>query len=123
MAFSPDTGVRDWSCSKCKGDEYAEGDKYRKIRNCDSEKNLNIAWDWMPSLRRCPWSQIDEEALMMVGWWSEYTEFGVLPWGGKDLMKQPAIVLDVFVLCTGLKNEIELKRAREGQKKWQQTAK
>jgi len=119
MIFSSDTKVRNWSCSKCKGEGYEEGDKYRSLRNCDSDKNENIAWDWMPSLRRCPWSQVDEDAWRHIQWWSQFKEFGTLPWGGNDLMSQPAFVLQGFILCTEIKNKVEAEAARKQQKQWQ----
>ena len=121
--FSSDESTRGWGCSKCKGEEFEDGDKYREFRNCDNDKNENIAWDWMPSLRRCPWSQIDTDALEAVGWWAEYKEFGALPWGGSDLMEQPAFVLQIFTFCTDLKNKIESEHVRKEKAKWQKTAK
>lgn len=123
MMFSSDDATKSWGCSKCRGDDFEEGDKHRDIRNCDSEKNLNIAWDWMPDLRRCPWSQIDGDAFEAIGWWNEYEEFGVLPWGGSDLMAQPAYVLEVFVLCSDLKKRVTVKQAREEKSKWQKIEK
>jgi len=123
MMHSRDDKVKKWGCSRCKGDEYEEGDSHRSIRNCDEAKNENIAWEWMPSLRRCPWSQVTEEAWGIIQWWLEYKEFGVLPWGGSDLMEQPAFVLETFTFCTALKNEIEAEKARKDQAKWQQSAK
>ena len=121
MTFSTDESVRGWGCSKCKGDEYEDGDRLRIIRNCDSEQNENIAWDWMPSLRRCPWSQIDEEAWTCVTWWSEFKEFGTLPWGGNDLMEQPNFVLEAIVACTEIKNSLEIEKARKRQSEWQKS--
>ena len=43
--FSSDESTRGWGCSKCKGEEFEDGDKYREFRNCDNDKNENIAWD------------------------------------------------------------------------------
>ena len=107
MFTSSDTSTIAWGCSKCKGDEFEEGDKYRSIRNCDDETSENIAWDWMPSLRRCPWSQLDPAALTMFSWWVEWKDFGVMPWTGSDLLLQPAFVMEAIALCQQLKTEIE----------------
>jgi len=104
-----------WGCSKCKGEEFEEGDELRAIRNCDSEKNQNIAWDWMPSLRRCPWSQIDDRAWLVLTWWVEWREFKILPFGGSELLDQPAYVLEAFTLLHMLQNEIEFKKLKQQQ--------
>ena len=115
MILSGDRKTLEWGCSKCRGPDFADQDDKRKIRNCDSESNLNIAWEWMPELRRCPMSQIDNEAWECVSWWGEYKEFNLLPWGGNDLMDQPNFVIDVFVLCSEINKRAEAERA----KKWQ----
>tara|TARA_R110002020_G_scaffold171937_3_gene362053 strand:+ start:4135 stop:4494 length:360 start_codon:yes stop_codon:yes gene_type:complete len=112
MILSGDLKTLEWGCSKCKGDEFADGDDKRKIRNCDSESNPNVAWAWMPELRRCPMSQIDNEAWECIAWWSEYKEFNALPWGGSDLMDQPNFVIDVFVLCSNISKVAEEERAK-----------
>lgn len=120
MVFSNDESTKKWGCSRCKGDGFEDGDKYREFRNCDSDKNENIAWEWLPSLRRCPWSQINDEAWMAIRWWGEFKEFGVLPWGGSDVMEQPAFVLDVFNLCVEIKNSAEHEASKREKTKWQQ---
>ena len=121
MLFSGDETVKDWGCSKCKGDAFEEGDKLRVLRNCDSEQNENIAWDWMPGLRRCPWSQIDSETWMCVSWWSEYKELEALPWGGSDLMSQPNFVIEAILACTEIKNSLEIEKAERRDKAWQKS--
>ena len=118
MILSSDEKVRGWGCSKCKGEDFEEGDKLRVLRNCDTEENQNIAWEWMPSLRRCPWSQIDAEAWACISWWSEYRELGALPWGGGDLMDQPNFVIEAIIFCTELKNSIELEKAERRAQAW-----
>ena len=123
MLLSGDEKVTKWGCSKCKGDEYEDGDKYRKTRNCDAEDSLNIAWSWMPSLRRCPWSQVTDEAWQIVQWWAEYKEFGCLPWGGGDLMGQPNFVLEGFILCSEIKNKVRVEAGKEQQRQWQRKEK
>ena len=124
MILSDDRKVKDWGCSKCKGEASdgeagdgeagdgedaanEAGDRLRILRNCDSESNENIAWEWMPKLRRCPWSQIDNDAWQCVRWWLEWKEFNCLPWGGNDLMEQPAYVLEALLICNEIKNKVE----------------
>jgi len=46
-----------------------------------------------------------------VSWWTDWKSLGVLPFGGSDLMSQPAIVYDVLRLCESTSAEIENKRA------------
>jgi hypothetical protein len=123
MSLSDDASVKKWNCSKCRGEGFEDGDKYREFRNCDSSKNENIAWEWMPELRRCPWSQTDDETWEAIRWWGEFKEFGVLPWGGSDLMEQPAFVLEVFNLCTEIKNVFQGEQAKKEKSQWQKTAK
>ena len=116
MLLSGDERTQKWGCSKCKGEEFEEGDELRSIRNCDSSQNKNISWTWMPELRRCPWSQIDEEAWMMFSWWVEWKDFQVLPFGGSDLLLQPAYVIEVFTCVERIKSGIERKGAEKQQK-------
>ena len=117
MVLSGDDTTLKWGCSKCKGEEFEEHDELRILRNCDTSQNENIAWDWMPSLRRCPWSQTDDQTWIILNWWVEWKEFQVLPFGGSDLMDQPAYVLESFALLRQLQIEIEKadsdKRQRE----------
>lgn len=42
-----------------------------------------------------------------VSWWQERKDFGVLPWGGDDIMQQPAEVYEVIQLCERVTSEIE----------------
>ena len=123
MVLSNDSTVKKWNCSKCRGEGFEEGDKYREFRNCDSDKNENVACEWMPTLRRCPWSQISDETWEVIRWWGEFKEFGVLPWGGSDLMEQPAFVLEAFNLCTEIKNVFQAEMAKKEKSQWQKTAK
>ena len=113
MILSDDRKVREWGCSKCRGDEGREGDRLRILRNCDNESNENVAWEWMPKLRRCPWSQIDNETWECVRWWLEWKEFSCLPWGGIDLMTQPAYVLEALLICNEIKNTVDAERIRK----------
>ena len=39
----------------------------------------------------------------------------MLPWGGADLMKQPAIVLEVLEICETQKKEAEKQQAEKQQ--------
>ena len=106
MSLSGDKQVKQWGCSKCKGDEYHEGDELRDLRNCDGETSNNIAFSWMPSLRRCPWSQIDGAASEVFRWWSEWKSLSMLPWYG-DLLEQPAFVVEAIQLCESIRSEVD----------------
>ena len=106
----------EWGCSKCKGDEFEEGDQYRSIRNCDSSQNKNISWPWMPSLKRCPWSQIDDESWFYIQAWVEFERFRVLPFEGADFLGQPNLVVEGFLLIYEIKAKIE-KKELDKQKK------
>jgi len=76
----------------------------------------------MPSLRRCPFSQITDQVWEILQWWGEFKELGALPWGGSDLMEQPAYVLEAFNMCIELKGKIELeghKKSEREREQWQ----
>ena len=103
--MSGDKATWGWGCSKCKGEP--EGDKLVRLRNCDSDDNPNIAWDWMPGLRRCPWSQITSETWAVFNWWRDWKNLKVLPWGGTDLMEQPAYILEAIDICEGIYKLVE----------------
>lgn len=112
--MSGDKNVWSWGCSKCKGQEHADGDEMRPARNCDTIKAA-LYFDWAPELRSCPWSEIGEEAWECVQWWVEWKEYSVLPWGGQDLMAQPAFVFEAFMVCQNVKNELESKEHEKQQ--------
>jgi len=97
----------DWGCSKCKGEGWEDGDSKRAARGCDGEPTSNLGFAFAPSLRRCPWASIEPDVWQYISWWLNWEAFKVLPWGGNDLMAQPAFVFEVFELC-----EVE-KRSRD----------
>lgn len=66
----------------------------RPARGCDTESN-SLGFQFDPSLRRCPWSQIDSETQMMLGWFMEWRDFQALPWPG-GIMDQPAFVFEAL---------------------------
>ena len=71
----------------------------------------------MPSLRRCPWSQLSDEVWLAYTWWSDWKSFNILPWGGTDLVEEPAYVLEVIQLCEGIRNSVEKEKYDEQNKK------
>ena len=103
----------------CKGD--SEGDNKRRLRNCDSDENPNIAWEWMPGLRRCPWSQLTDEVWVAYSWWQDWKSMGALPWGGNDLMEQPAYVVEVIRRCEGVLQTVESEAHENHQKEMART--
>jgi hypothetical protein len=102
-----------WQCSKCKGPEAADGDSNRKIRNCDSETSVNLAFDFEPSLRRCPWSQVDARALLCVRWFSDWRDYRILPFGGSKLDEEPAFVYEAIDLVSQTMREIEQEQVKK----------
>lgn len=106
-----------WGCSSCGRLEAPKADdELRGLRNCDGETNQNIGWEWAPELRRCPWSQLSDDAWEVVRWWSEWKSYGVLPYGGSDLMEQPAYVLEGIEICEETAAEVRRKRAEAEEK-------
>jgi hypothetical protein len=61
----------------------------------------------MPGLRRCPWSQIEDHVWVLYSWWRDWKSASALPWGGTDIMEQPAFVLEVIRHCEGIANTVE----------------
>lgn len=113
--LSDDADTKAWGCRKCKDSGYASGDKLRVARNCDRVSNPNIAWEWAPTLKRCPWSQIDARVAECFRWWQDWRTLGVLPWRG-ELIDQPIIVFDVLNLCESIRLELEASRWQAKQK-------
>ena len=103
----------DWQCSKCKGPEAADGDSNRKIRNCDDAANVNIAFEFAPSLRRCPWSQLDGLSLLYVKWFSDWRDYRILPYGGSGLDEEPAFVYEAIDLVSQTMREIEQEQIKK----------
>jgi len=106
MFLSGDEAVKKWGCSYCKGDEFHEGDDMRSLRNCDGDGSGNLAFAWMPSLRRCPWSLIDSATSEVLRWWCDWKSFDLLPWRG-TLLEQPAFVVEVIQFCETIRVEAE----------------
>ena len=101
-----------WGCSQCKGEDYAEGDEQRSIIGCD-EPNESLGFDFAPSLRRCPWSQLDGQVHLFLGWYREFKAYDVLPYGSTNLLDEPAFV---FEAIDTISTEVDSMRA-ELQKK------
>jgi len=74
----------------------------------------------MPGLRRCPWSQITPETWAVLNWWSEWRALQVLPYGGSDLMEQPAYVVEGIQKCETVRVSVETESAHDRERKAQQ---
>lgn len=80
----------------------------RWLRNCDSETNEHVSWDWAndvddtgKGLRRCPKSYLTAEVWDLVSIWIDWTKFRALPWPG-DILDQPMFVYEVIQHCDDL---------------------
>jgi len=96
----------------CRGPDAAEHDHKREFRNCDGETTQNIAFDFAPSLRRCPWSQIDAETMMVIQWFTDWRDYQILPFGSDRLLDEPAYVYDVIRHASTVIREIEADAAK-----------
>jgi len=67
----------------------------------------------MPSLRRCPWSQIDPETMMMVSWFTDWRDYKVLPFGGAGLIDEPAFVYEAIHHASTVIRGIEAEQAKK----------
>ena len=54
----------------------------------------------MPGLRRCPWSVIDDDTWRAMSWFREWKDLGILPWGGSEMLEQPAFVVEAISVCS-----------------------
>jgi len=54
-----------------------------------------------------------------VRWWQNWKDLRALPYGGSDIMDQPAFVLEAVELCEATQNQIE---AEERQRQRDQAA-
>jgi len=70
----------------------------------------------MPGLRRCPWSQLPDEVWVAYSWWRDWKDLNVLPWGGIDLMEQPAYVGEIIRHCENIFNTVESEAHEKHQK-------
>lgn len=91
------------NCADC-------SDELRVLRNCQDESSQDVGFVWASELRRCPLAVIDPMAWEIVRWFFDWRNFGVLPFGGNDLMTQPAYVLESFRICQQHANESERRR-------------
>jgi len=53
----------------------------------------------------------------MLNAWNDFRDLGVLPYGGRDLMDQPAFVLEAFKVIEQTKTAAELEQARQAEKR------
>ena len=105
----------EWKCSKCRGPEAADGDSLRENRNCDEETSVNLAFDFAPSLRRCPWSQLDGRTMLFVKWFSDWRDYRILPFGGDSLNDEPAYVYEAIDLVGQTMKTVEAERLKQQQ--------
>ena len=105
----------EWKCSKCRGPEASDGDSLRRIRNCDKEESFNLAFDFAPSLRRCPWSQLDGHTMLFVKWFSDWRDYRILPFGGNSLNDEPAYVYEAIDLVGQTMKAVEAERLKQQQ--------
>lgn len=54
------------------------------------------AWAPIGMRKRCPHALIEPESNIAVGWYHEYKRLRVLPFCGRDLLKQPAYVYEAI---------------------------
>tara|TARA_R110000751_G_scaffold17514_1_gene54156 strand:- start:1104 stop:1403 length:300 start_codon:yes stop_codon:yes gene_type:complete len=85
------------------------------MRGCNGKDVNSLGFSFAPSLKQCPWSAIDRETWEMMRWWSDWSTFKALPWGGSDIMKQPATVLEVFEICESEKKAAEQRQNEDQQ--------
>jgi len=70
----------------------------REQRGCDRDvPKGTYAFD--PDLTRCPKTLLTPRVSEVVGWWDEWRRYGVLPFGGRSLDDEPAVVFDAIDLC------------------------
>jgi len=72
-----------------------------------------LAFDFDPDLRRCPWSRIDSEVNLLLGWYREWKTYQILPYGSGSLLTEPAFVFEAIDL---IGNEIESMKAQQMKK-------
>ena len=103
-----------WGCSSCKGEEHSEGDKFRSARGCETP-NQSLGFDFAPDLRMCPWSQFDAEVNLYFGWFREWKNYGVLPYGSQNLLDEPAFVLEAIDLINTEVNSMNMQKQKQAQ--------
>lgn len=83
------------------------------MRSCDEESNPAFHLAWAPGQKRCPWSQVDDAALIAIGWHRDYTRLRVLPFGGTDLMAEPAYVYEAIKAVDEAAAEVQAEADRQ----------
>ena len=121
--FSSGHKALGWGCSKCKGPGAADGDEFRDARNCDEEKTANLAFEFAPSLRRCPWSELDGYSVLYIKWFSDWRDYRILPYGGSRLDEEPAFVYEAIDLVAQTIKQVEIERAKKQKAEMERQAK
>ncbi len=67
-------------------------------------------------MRRCPWSQITNEAWIAYSWWRDWKDLKILPWGGGDLAEQPNYVVDAIRQCENIYSKVEGEQIEKSQR-------
>ena len=71
----------------------------RKARNCRRTYSPHFGFEFLPSIVRCPWSQIPPEVWEILRWWDDWQSLRcVVPWGS-DPCRWPALVYEAIKLC------------------------
>lgn len=86
------------------------------MRNCDASGYAAFHVSAAPELDRCPWADLDNDVWAAVTWWLDWRDLHILPFGGSDLMAQPAYVLEAIRTCQDALHRIEsAQRRREAE--------
>jgi hypothetical protein len=83
------------------------------MRNCDGVTNPGFYLPFEPGLRRCPWSAVEYASVVAIEWWHDRKRFGSMPFGGHDLMTQPAYVYEAMHAVDDAVTEIEREAAEK----------
>ena len=74
----------------------------------------------MPTLRRCPWSQITDETWILYSWWRDWKDLKILPYGGDDLSEQPNYVVEAIRQCENIYAKVEAEQVEKSHKEAKQ---
>ena len=82
-------------------------------RGCDGFEPSHFFLSDAPDLRRCPWSDMGNEPWILLEQYQDWKNLDALPFGGSDIMDQPAWVFEAFKLIDAEIRSVDQEKQKE----------
>ena len=81
------------------------------MRNCEGRSDArSLGFEWAPEVNQCPHAYVGADGWEVIAWWQEWTSLRILPYGGSDVLAQPAQVAQGILYCATISAEVQADR-------------